>query len=327
MTNMNYKLQNNVGEKETMYPRIEGLSFQKLGTEIDLQIIIENEEQSFSAQADLLEIKKYYNEIEEGFSRFNEKSELSFFNKKIGEFAVASNEMLEIAKKAILYNKITDGFFDPRIVENLENIGYDKTFDDMKLSENLSNPKPFLLEKNLTDELLIENDKICFKRRMDFSGIVKGYATDKMSKILSEKGWKSFLVDSGGDIFFSGNGIDGKKWRVDIEGIPERSLLLELTDIGIATSGIGKRKWERNGKRFHHIINPKNPDNFLFGLQSVTVIDKTTEQADIWAKTLFLMGKKEGKIFSEEKNKACVILEYSGSVWISSAAKKYIFSK
>jgi thiamine biosynthesis lipoprotein len=296
-----------------------------------LQIITENNEEFFRAKQDLLELEKKYEYVEKTFSRFDEKSELSILNESREKFKEASVGMLEIAQKSIFYNNLTGGFFDPRIINDLEDAGYDKTFECVSLSGSGSGSKkePQKLTGKLSDDILldIENGKICFKSRMDFSGIVKGYATDKMAETLSRKGWKNFLVDSGGDIFFAGSGIDRKKWRVDIEGISQKSLMLELSGKGVATSGIGKRKWEKNRKRLHHIINPKTPEKFSFDLQSVSVVAATTEEADVWAKTLFLLGKKEAKNVAEEKKIACAILEYNGRAWISSALKKYIFKQ
>jgi len=317
--------------EEKKYPKIEQLSFRKLGTEIDLQIVVGNSEQAAGAQKDFREIQENYDAIEKIFSRFDANSELSLLNKNLGTFQKASAEIIAITQKSIFYNNLTEGLFDPRIIEALESAGYDRTFDEVCLSEKDYEKKPEICQRKLSEDLLVDPPagagKICFRERMDFSGIVKGYATDQMAKILSQKGWKNFLVDSGGDIFFAGLGADGKKWRIDIEGIPEKSLMLELSEEGVATSGIGKRKWERSGKRFHHIVNPKDPEHFSFDLQSVSVISPTVEEADVWAKTLFLMGMEKAKKVAQEKSLACVILEYSGRAWISSAVKKYIFKQ
>jgi thiamine biosynthesis lipoprotein len=93
----------------------------------------------------------------------------------------------------------------------------------------------------------------------------------------------------------------------------------------LATSGISKRKWEIAGQKFHHLINPKEPENFLFELKTVTVILSTTEEADVWAKCLFLMGKEGAIIYARENDMAAIILDYRGSAWISPKAKEFLY--
>ena len=93
----------------------------------------------------------------------------------------------------------------------------------------------------------------------------------------------------------------------------------------IATSGIGRRRWEIEGQRIHHIVNPQNPDFFSFDLKSVSVIADSTTQADIWAKTIFLMGKESGILYVKDNDMAAVILDYRGSAWISPKAKEFVY--
>jgi thiamine biosynthesis lipoprotein len=110
-----------------------------------------------------------------------------------------------------------------------------------------------------------------------------------------------------------------------VEGIPHEKMMFAISENGLATSGISKRKWEIDGKKFHHLINPKKPRNFLFDLKTVTVISGTTQDADVWAKSLFLMGKKSAMIYARENNLAALILDYRGSAWISPKAKEFLY--
>ena len=81
---------------------------------------------------------------------------------------------------------------------------------------------------------------------------------------------------------------------------------LEVSEKAVATSGISRRKWEREGKRFHHLIHPKHPANFSFELRTVSVIADSAEEADITAKILFIQSEEERKKFTEGQNIAAV---------------------
>lgn len=303
-------------------PREFDFGFDKFGTRIGFSIIATgiSEDKVKKAFSKARDIYEKYDSI---FNRFDGESEVSRLNSKTNIFQKVSDELLEVVEKSVFYNRETQGLFDPRISDFLEEAGYSEDFSIMKKIQEDHNSKTAKIENSLEEDLKIKGDKVFFGRRMDFSGIVKGLVNDKVAKCFLQQGLDDFVVDSGGDIFFSGKDIEGRKWRVDVVGIPYEKLTLEISGEGIATSGIAKRKWEKNGKRKHHLINPGDPENFKFDLKTVTVIGSSTEKADILAKTLFLMGKEKGIEFSRKKNIKGIFLDYSGAVWISPEALRY----
>jgi len=316
------------GNNNEKFPRIVRSQFEQLGTEIDIQVVAEDEAQVIVAEKNIQEIKKLYLEFVRIFSRFDLKSELSELNLAVGRFNLASQHMCEIVSQSLEYNKKTNGFYDPRILEVLEKIGYADDFEKgiRQLAEKgYADDQNFFLNCGLVEDLKIEKNTVFFGTRMDFSGIAKGYITDQIAEFLIQQKWKNFLVDSGGDMFMCGVDEDGKKWTVNVEGIDEKKLIFVLDNNAIATSGIGKRRWEIAGKRMNHIINPKNPEQFSFDLKSVSVIAESTTEADVWAKTLFLMGKEDGMLYAREHDIATVILDSRGTAWISPKAKEYSY--
>lgn len=103
--------------------------------------------------------------------------------------------------------------------------------------------------------------------------------------------------------------------------------MLEISNRGIATSGISRKKWTIGGKKFHHLVNPKNPDYYSYELRSVSVIAKNTEEADGRAKTLVLMGKCAGLEFAKKNRISAIFFDYRGNIFISPEAKTYILGK
>jgi thiamine biosynthesis lipoprotein len=210
------------------------------------------------------------------------------------------------------------------VIEVLEQIGYDKDFKSKDFSKIYSPPDFSANRTKLCGDLKIRNNKIFFAVRMDFSGIAKGYIVDQAAEFLKSCGWKNFLVDAGGDMMISGANSEGKKWRIAVEGIPEDKLMLEISDKGIATSGISRKKWQIKGKKFHHLVNPKNPNEFSYELRTVSVIAENTENADGRAKTLVLMGKEKGLQFAKKNKIPAIFLDYKSNIFITPEAKKYI---
>ena len=296
--------------------------FKALGTEIEVWIVSQEKEKN-KLEKKFNELKYFYFEKEEKLSRFFSSSELVSFNNNLGKFQKASEEILHLSKKSLEYFDFSGGFFDPRVIENLEKIGYKKDFYSPDFDKEKITPIFSETHSHLKNDLEIKRDEVVFRRKMDFSGIAKGYITDKAADILRNEGCDDFLITSGGDIFASGKNEQGLDWEIVLEGFPESKFSLKVSNKGVATSGISRRKWENEGKKFHHLVNPKNPENFSFVLKSVTVIEDSTEKSDVFAKILFLMGKKEGLEFAEKNKIAGIFLDYRGNIFVSKEAKKY----
>lgn len=313
-------------ELRTMNKALLSSDFRALGTDIHAEIALDeiSREKKEKATSDLGELEEIYRAKQKIFCRFNQESELSQLNQNIGVRQKASPDILYLAGRALHYNKISGGLYDPRIIEVLEKIGYvldfRKTdFEKKDLPEEFSK-----IEGDLSWDLEVSGNMILFGKRMDFSGIAKGYTTDCAAEYLKKQGWKNFLIDSGGDMFAAGKNADGEKWRIEIEGVPKEKMMLEISEKGIATSGISRKKWQIQGKKFHHLVNPKSPNEFSYDLRTVSVIAENTENADGRAKTLVLMGKEKGLQFAKENEIAAAFLDYKGNIFISPEAKKYI---
>ncbi|MCX6751404.1 MAG: FAD:protein FMN transferase [Candidatus Nomurabacteria bacterium] len=121
----------------------------------------------------------------------------------------------------------------------------------------------------------------------DTSGLVKGWSIFNASKILKNRGVKNFSVEAGGDIQISGKNNKNEQWCVGIQNPfnKKREVVKKvyLDDNGIATSG--------NYVRGRHIYNPKDKNDYLEEIASLTVIGPNIFEADRFATAAFAMGK------------------------------------
>ncbi len=126
--------------------------------------------------------------------------------------------------------------------------------------------------------------------RLDFGGIGKGFAVDYALRGLPPVAC-GVLISAGGDMAVAGPSPVGG-WICDVgntrEAEPEETVLLERG--AIATSGLGRRQWMRDGHRLHHLIDPTNGKPSDAPWSFVTVIAGTCVAADVAAKTAFLKG-------------------------------------
>ena len=126
------------------------------------------------------------------------------------------------------------------------------------------------------------------------SGIVKGWAIRKASKMLLTMGFENFYIDGGGDIQTHGKNKSGIPWSVGIRNPFKQEQIVKVIypgNRGIATSGTYIRG--------QHIYNPINKESAITDIVSLTVIGPDVCEADRFATAAFAMGKK-GIYFIEE---------------------------
>lgn len=300
-------------------------SFQAMGTDVSVEIVLADAGMFGEAKKAIGSVKDIFVGNEKIFSRFRKDSELSKLNANVGEKTAVSRRMSEVLGLCLEFNGLSEGYFDPRVLENLEKIGYDKDFRTNDLNQDDDRAaKLSKIEGALADDLFLDGEIVLIKKRIDTTGIAKGYAVDEAARFLEQEGFTDFIIDAGGDMQARGNGADGRGWTVGVEGMDGDRLRLILRDEGIATSGISRKRWIAGGRKVHHLINPKNPENFSYDIKTVTVIEKDTVQADGRAKVLVLMGKEKGMEFANKNGIKALFLDYKGNVYLSKMMKDNI---
>jgi thiamine biosynthesis lipoprotein len=165
--------------------------------------------------------------------------------------------------------------------------------------------------------------------RLDLGGFAKGYIVDLLGATIF-RGVKNFLISAGGDIWAVGNQEGAKGWDVAVQNplTPEENIFFLNTRgkrLGIATSGILERAWQKGDFKAHHIIDPSSGLPVENNILSVTVISTDAVKADIFAKTVLILGTEKGLEFIEkEKDSACIIFTKEQGTIISSRANNYL---
>ena len=186
-----------------------------------------------------------------------------------------------------------------------------------KLTENLaaSGWKNVQL-KNDNSILVLQNTKL------DFGAVAKGYAVDKAVQMLEHSKVSAALVNAGGEVKGFGN-----DWIVGIQHPRNKSEILgkiKLNGMSVATSGDYEQFFEMNGKRYHHILNPKTgiPAD---GCQSVTVISKENKVADALATAMFVLGPEKGmELINKFEDIEAMIIDSNGRTFYSKDFNKFL---
>jgi thiamine biosynthesis lipoprotein len=147
---------------------------------------------------------------------------------------------------------------------------------------------------------------------VDLSAIAKGYAVDMVAEYLLALGVDNFMVEIGGEIRAQGRNARDTLWRIAIEKPSSTSrvvhTVIELDNVGIATSGDYRNYFEQGGQRYSHTIDPQSGRPVTHRLASVTVADASSMQADALATALLVLGPDAGYRFAAEQRLAAFFI-------------------
>ncbi len=127
--------------------------------------------------------------------------------------------------------------------------------------------------------------------QLDFGAIAKGYGVDQAVATLRRLGIANAIVNAGGDLRAIGR-HGGRPWRIGIRHprAPGMIAALEVSgDESVITSGDYERYYDFEGRRYHHIIDPRTGAPAR-GATSVTVIRRNGSTAEPTANALLVAG-------------------------------------
>ena len=142
---------------------------------------------------------------------------------------------------------------------------------------------------------------------LDLSAIAKGHAADLVARQLREDGIGAALVEVGGELVGHGRKPDGQPWRVLVESAADEDAgedalpprVLRLDDAAVATSGDRWHRFEQDGQRYAHTLDPRSGRPVADAAASVSVVAADAMHADAWATALTVMGAGDGLAFAE----------------------------
>lgn len=136
------------------------------------------------------------------------------------------------------------------------------------------------------------------QNQISLGAIAKGYITDRLVEILEKDGVKSALINLGGNTYALGTKPDGSNWKIGIQDPKDENNIIgtiKAENLAVITSGDYQRYFELNGKRYHHIFDPKTGFPSDSGLHSVTIISDNAALADALSTAIFVAGKEKGQ--------------------------------
>jgi thiamine biosynthesis lipoprotein len=288
-----------------------------MGTLIEITLVGDDEEATIKATLQAFqEIKR----IEQLMSPWIESSDVFRINRSAGkEWVKVSPETFKVIQKAKEISELSGGGFDITVgpLTQLWRMAREK-----KVPPPLEELKQKLDLVNFKNMMMDQEGKVFLKKRemaIDLGGIAKGYAVDRAFELFNSLGHENLIVNAGGDLRTGGLKLD-QPWIIGIQDprAPQKMMArVSVSDAAIATSGDYEKFFIYQGKRYHHIFNPR--DGFpTEGCQSVTILCKEGMVADALATAVFVLGPEKGYALCQKlEGVDCLIVDKEGKILFS----------
>jgi thiamine biosynthesis lipoprotein len=283
--------------------------FAAMGTEIS--VLLPNA----YADAGFQQVRSLFAEWEQVLSRFREDSELSHVNRHAEMPVIVTPLFLRVLTAALDAARATDGVYDPTLLNQLVGVGYDRTFAEVPPDWPALSYRPvpgggWRRIKGGTAHRVVT---LPAGVALDFGGIAKGMAVDAALEGLVALGTPRAAVEAGGDLRVHGLLPGESSWEVAVD-LKEGQEVVSLFRGALATSTVGRRRWTRGGRTYHHLLDPRSGEPSTSPLWSVSVVAARCAQADVAAKVALILGPCEGARFLERHHLAGLLVTHDGQL-------------
>ncbi|MCL1863642.1 MAG: FAD:protein FMN transferase [Defluviitaleaceae bacterium] len=175
---------------------------------------------------------------------------------------------------------------------------------------------------NINDIVINAEESTVFLRyegmSLDIGSIGKGFAIEKTANFVMEKGFESFTLSVGGDMFLAQapRSVDRDAWGVGVTDPNNRGEIIDVIftkNTAVFTSGDYRRYFVVDGVRMHHIIDPSTlmPASVA---ASVTVMHPSSIVAENLSLAAFIMDIEEGKRLMQDFGAQAIWVLADGTV-------------
>ena len=260
----------------------------------------------------------------------SEASEVTILNKnKSGQVSADYSYLLQ---RSMELCESTDGAFDITVYPVMKAWGFVGKNYNVPSDGEISNLLKYVDATKIKYDDKTNSVELPEEVEIDFGGIAKGYASERVSQIMKEQGIESALLNLGGNVQTIGSKTDGSLWKVAIKSpykTDEYIGVISVADKAVITSGGYERYFEENGNSYHHIIDPKTGKPAQNGLISVTIVSDDGTLADGLSTSLYVMGKDKSidywKAHSNEFD--AVLCDDKGMLYVTEGLEGYFSSE
>ncbi|HEU4617367.1 MAG TPA: FAD:protein FMN transferase [Gammaproteobacteria bacterium] len=298
-----------------------------MGTLVSFSVLTDDDKGAARAvEAGFDEIKR----LEALMTTWSDTSDVSRVNAEAGIAPVhVSDETFEVIQMAQRTAQMSQGAFDISFYAMHGLWKFDEDLEVKVPSQAAIDARLPLVDYR---EIVIDPSKktVFLKKKgmgIGLGGIAKGYAVDRAVAILRRAGFDDAIVQAGGDLMFSGS-KGGKPWTAGIRdprGARDSFFaVLKLEDHAFSTAGDYERYFFLDGKRYHHIIDPKTGYPATRS-RSVTIYAPNAFLADAIDDAVFILGWQKGiELVDSMPDVGAVVVDDQGGVHVSKLMQDHV---
>ncbi len=278
-----------------------------------------------AAEAAFTEIAR----LEEIFSSYKKTSDISKITESAGKGPVRVDPgVVEVVEKAIYLSRLSGGAFDPTFGPLGAIWRFNGEVGSVPPPEEITHALKYVGYGQIVVDR--ENSSVGLATAgmsINLGGIAKGYIVGLSALKIRDMGIERAIVRAGGDMFiFNNSGQDsgrepGEAIKIGIRHPRKPGKIIgsiSVTRGAVATSGDYERFFIKEGRRYHHIIDPSTGYPAT-GSQSATVVTEDPALADAFSTAVFILGAERGMEMVEAyEGVEAVIVAPDGSIRISS---------
>ncbi|WP_254510626.1 FAD:protein FMN transferase [Anatilimnocola floriformis] len=256
--------------------------------------------------------------LEDQLTVYRDTSEVARLN-AIASFRAVPVEtgLFELLQKAKTLSRQTGGAFDVTAGQLSKTWGFYRRAGRMPSADEIEEALATVGYEQL--ELAADQQSVQFLKpgmEINLGAIGKGYALDRAADMLKEKELCDCLLHGGNSSVLARGHREGDAggWTIALKHPlrpTERFAEFTLRDQALGTSGSGTQYFHHGGRRYGHIIDPRNgwPAEKIL---SSTVIAPTAAEADAFSTALYVMTLDEAAAFAQQRPDVAALLTTFG---------------
>lgn len=267
-----------------------------LGTSVVLRV---------TSHAELLQARRLVEQelaaVDLACSRFRADSELERLNAEAGRLVAVSPLLLEAVRAAIRAAALTGGAVDPTLGEAIVLAGYSRDFAQLDHPPKTQPFEPIIGPRRASGWKLIEvhDDPPAVRLpagvRLDLGATAKALAADRAAAAVHKATGTGVLLSLGGDIATAGH-PHPEGWAVHVtddhrDGPDAPGQRITIAGGGLATSSTAARRWLRDGRVMHHILDPATGEPVEPVWRTASVAASTCVDANIATTAALVQGR------------------------------------
>jgi FAD:protein FMN transferase len=293
-----------------------------MGTLVEVTVIAPENKANATIEAVFDEFKRI-----ENLASFHKPSSLTKLNAQAGNGPMKTDpELVALIARGLKVAGETDGMFDPTVGPLCLLWGFS------------GGAPPRLPAKSEISKVLTKVgwDRVKLDQRagtvllpdhgmaLDLGAVAKGYALERSADIIRKSGVSAGLVNAGGDVIAIGEKEPGKPWGIGVRDPRDPDGIIAVAEVAnraVLTSGDYERCFIKDGKRYHHILNPRTGYP-VEGVESVTLI--TPHATSALSCAVFALGVDKGLKYVESMHGVeALIVDSHGEIHMTPGAHAY----